>query len=321
MKVFSNLDDLPSNFGPTIVSVGNFDGVHLAHTRVLKEIARRGRAEGKRSIAVTFEPHPMRFLRPESGLKLLTPTPEKTRLLDETEIDATVILPFNDVLAAMSPEDFANSILKNRLRAAEVHEGENFRFGCKASGDVALLKQLGATEGFEVVLYPELRVGNQPVSSSRIRSLLEQGEVGRARRLLGRPFSIRCSPQSGRGYGTKYTVPTINLGDYTELVPKNGVYITRTGMGTECFDSVTNVGNRPTFGADSFAIESHLLNFHPLEVTEKTEVKLQFLHRLRDEVKFPSVEDLREQIRRDVSKTQRYFKILSVVTARTIPSL
>ena len=142
------------------------------------------------------------------------------------------------------------------------------------------------------------------------RQLLRDGRVSRARHLLARPFSILSTAGRGRGYGSKYTVPTINLARYEELVPKDGVYISRTRLGDQCFDSVTNIGNRPTFGADSFAVESHLLNFHPLEVTANTEVEIHFLDRLRDEIKFPSIEALREQIGRDVAKSQKYFRRL-----------
>jgi riboflavin kinase/FMN adenylyltransferase len=173
-----------------------------------------------------------------------------------------------------------------------------------------VLRELGREMGFEVYEYPEMRLRGEPVSSSHIRKLLSEGRVSRARHLLARPFSILSTPGRGRGYGSKYTVPTINLAHYEELVPKDGVYITGARVGDECFDSVTNVGNRPTFGSDSFAIESHLLSFHPLELTAETEVELHFLERLRDEIKFPSVEALRAQIGRDVAKTQKYFRRL-----------
>lgn len=155
-----------------------------------------------------------------------------------------------------------------------------------------------------------MRLRGERVSSSHIRKLLSEGRVSRARHLLGRPFSILSTAGRGRGYGSKYTVPTINLAGYEELIPKDGVYVTRTRIGNECFDSVTNVGNRPTFGGDSFAIESHMLNFHPLELSAETEVELHFFDRLRDEIKFPSVEALKEQIRRDVAKAERYFRLL-----------
>jgi riboflavin kinase / FMN adenylyltransferase len=310
LQIFHKLDDIPAGFGPTLVSVGNFDGVHRAHAHVLLEIVSRARSGGAKAVAVTFEPHPARILRPESALKLLTPTPEKLRLLEGTGIDAVLLLPFGRDLSLMTPRQFAECILKQKLSAREVHEGYNFRFGHKAAGDVTMLTEFGREMGFEVKVYPEMSVRRESVSSSQIRRLLTEGRVSRARHLLTRPFCILGTPGRGRGYGSKYTVPTINLARYEELVPKDGVYITWTRVGKERFDSVTNVGNRPTFGAELFAIETHLLNFHPIELTPETEVEICFLDRLRDEIKFPSVDALREQIARDVKKARRYFHLL-----------
>ncbi len=310
MKVFRQLGEVPGGFGPSVVSVGNFDGVHLAHLRVLDEIVVRARGRGAKSFVVTFEPHPMKILRPDSGLKLLTPTAERLRLLEKTGIDAVLLLPFTRDVSLMSPQEFVRQILCERLHAVEVHEGYNFHFGHKAAGDVNLLTELGREMGFEVVVYPEMRERGESVSSSRIRELICAGDVEKARVLLGRPFGILSTPGRGRGYGAKYTVPTINLSRYEELVPKDGVYITQTRVGSECFDSVTNIGNRPTFGADSFAIETHLLDFHPLELTPETEIELTFLSRLRDEIKFGSIEQLKEQIGRDIAKAQHYFGLM-----------
>jgi riboflavin kinase / FMN adenylyltransferase len=310
MFVFHKLDDIPADFGPTLVSVGNFDGVHRAHSHVLREIVSRAQATGSKAVAVTFEPHPARILRPESELKLLTPTPEKLRLLRETGIDAVLLLPFGRDLSLMTPRQFAERILKKKLRAREVHEGYNFRFGHKAAGDITLLAEFGREMGFEVKVYPEMALRGESVSSSHIRKLMREGRVSRARHLLSRPFCILSTPGRGRGYGSKYTVPTINLARYEELVPNDGVYITCTRVGSDRFDSVTNIGNRPTFGADSFAIETHLLNFHPIELTPETEVEICFLDRLRDEIKFPSVEALREQIAHDLKKARRYFHLM-----------
>lgn len=315
MQIFYKLDEIPAEFGPSLVSVGNFDGVHRAHVRVLDEIVARCGQKHARSIAVTFEPHPMRILRPDVGLKLLTPTPEKIRLLQKTGIDAVVVIPFTRDLSLMSPREFVKLIVCDRLRALEVHEGYNFRFGHKAGGDMALLTGLGGECGFEVIKYPEMRLRGESVSSTRIRELIQAGNIRRARFLLGRPFSIQSTAGRGRGYGSKYTVPTINLSRYEELIPRNGVYISQTRVGGECFDSVTNVGNRPTFGRDSFAIESHLLDFHPLEMTAETEIEISFLARVRDEIKFSSVEKLREQIQKDVAKAQRYFGLMQRKTA------
>jgi riboflavin kinase/FMN adenylyltransferase len=311
MQIFHKLDDVPSGFGPSLVSVGNFDGVHRAHAYVLGEIVRRAKESSAKAVAITFEPHPSRILRPDSGLKLLTPVPEKLRLLENTGIDAVLMLPFGRDLSLMTPRQFADRILKKKLHAREVHEGFNFRFGHKAAGDVNLLTQLGQEMGFEVRVYDEQKLRGEPVSSSHIRKLIAEGRVSRARHLLARPFCILGTPGRGRGLGSKYTVPTINLARYEELVPKDGVYITYTCVGNERFDSVTNIGNRPTFGADSFAIETHLLNFHPIELTPESEVEICFLDRIREEIKFPSVEALREQIARDVKKARRYFHLFT----------
>lgn len=310
MQVFRKLEDVPAGFGPSYVSVGNFDGIHRAHAHVLGEIVKRAKQAGGKAVAVTFEPHPARILRPDSGLKLLTPPEEKLRLLAATGIDAVLLLPFGRDLSLMTPRQFAERILRKKLHAREVHEGFNFRFGHKAAGDVHLLTQLGKEFGFEVTEYPERKLRGEPVSSSHIRKVISEGRVGRARHLLARPFCILGAPGRGRGLGSKYTVPTINLARYEELVPKDGVYITCTRVGNEQFDSVTNVGNRPTFGVESFAIETHLLNFHPLDLEPESEVEICFLNRLRDEIKFPSVEALREQIARDVKKARRYFHLL-----------
>jgi riboflavin kinase / FMN adenylyltransferase len=311
MRTFHKLDDVPRDFGPALVSVGNFDGVHRAHRHVLDEIVRRAKAGDAQSVVVTFEPHPARILRPDHNLKLLTPAPEKLRLLEATGIDAVLLLPFSRDLSLMTPHQFAHEILKKRLHACEVHEGYNFRFGHKAAGNIQVLRELGREMGFEVHDYPEMRLRGERVSSSHIRKLLSEGRVSRARHLLGRPFSILSTAGRGRGYGAKYTVPTINLAHYEELVPRDGVYVTRTRIGNECFDSVTNIGNRPTFGSESFAIESHLLNFHPLDLSAETEVELHFFDRLRDEIKFPSVEALKEQIGRDVAKAKKYLRRLN----------
>lgn len=311
MQTFHALADIPRDWTATVLSVGNFDGVHRAHQLVLGKVVERARQIGARAAAVTFEPHPMRVLRPDIAPRLITPLPRKLELLATLGLDATVVLPFTRDLSLMSASAFAEQVLARALHTREAHEGANFRFGHKAQGDVNLLAQFGKELGFEVVAYPELRLRGESVSSSRVRELLAQGNVRRARHLLGRTFNIISTPGRGRGYGHRYTVPTINLVQYEELVPGDGVYITRTRVNGECFDSVTNVGVRPTFGHESFAVETHLLNFHPIELTAQTDVELHFLERLRGEIKFPSVDALREQIGRDVHKARRFFRLLS----------
>ncbi len=170
-------------------------------------------------------------------------------------------------------------------------------------------RHLGRDLAFRVHGYSPYILRGGPVSSSRIRTLISAGQVSRARALLGRPFAIRSTPASGRGYGTRYTVPTINLATYPELLPGIGVYITALKVADDLFQAVTNVGNRPTFGADSFTVESHILNFHPVDLTEETPLELTFLHRLRDEIRFPSPEALLAQIKRDVHQANRFFAL------------
>src|SRR3954470_3682379 len=309
MQVFRSLTELPADFGTSVVSVGNFDGVHRAHQKVIAALLKRASELQARSLIVTFDPHPTRVLRPEKAPRLITPLAKKLELLASAGVDAVLVLPFTREFSKTTPKEFAE-ILATKLHAKEVHEGFNFHFGHKAEGNLEKLTQLGKDAGFTVVSYPEMRLRGNSVSSSRIRELVSEGDVSTARALLGRTFSIAAHPAKGRGYGKQYTVPTVNLSAYEELVPGNGVYITRTRIGDKTFNSVTNVGNRPTFGADSFAIESHLLAFHPVDLNEETEIETCFLRRLRNEVKFPSVEALRAQIGKDVARAERYFRLL-----------
>ncbi|HET9283971.1 MAG TPA: bifunctional riboflavin kinase/FAD synthetase [Candidatus Angelobacter sp.] len=317
MRIFRSLEEVPADFGPAIVSVGNFDGVHCGHQHVLHEVVRRARANGSKAIAVTFEPHPFRILRPDVVPRLITPLPKKEALLAQTGLDALLEIPFTRDFSMTTAHDFASNILAGKLRAKEVHEGDNFRFGHNAEGNTEKLKELGRELGFKVEVCPVMMVRGIPVSSSQVRALLTAGKVSMARRLLGRVFSITGAPGRGRGYGHKYTVPTINLSRYDDLIPGNGVYLTQTRVGNETFNSVTNVGLRPTFGDESFAIETHLLDFHPIDVTAQTEVEISFLRWRRAEIKFPSIDALKEQIGKDVRRAQRYFGLLRFFTPRT----
>ncbi len=307
MQIYRNLEQLPSDLGITVLSVGNFDGVHRAHQNVLRHNVTRARELGATSMVVTFDPHPVRILRPDVPKRLLTPLPMKLRALERCGIDAVLVLPFTRDLSMTTPRDFAANMLLGRLHVKEIHEGSNFHFGHHAEGTVEKLAEFGRELGFHVEIYPQMHAFGERVSSSRIRQLIAEGQIVRSRQLLGRPFSILGTAGRGRGIGHRYTVPTINLSKYDELVPADGVYITWTRVGHECFNSVTNVGNRPTFGPDSFAIETHLLNFHPIDLEPDTEVEICFLQRVRPEIKFPTVEALREQIAKDVHRARRYF--------------
>ena len=306
MQIFHNLDDLPADYGATVVSVGNFDGLHRGHQFLLSKVITRAKQLHARSLAITFDPHPTRLLKPEACPPLITPSlQERLALLGTTQIDATLVLPFTAAFSQQSASEFVHVLLR-RVRAVEVHEGSNFRFGYRAQAGVDELSTLGRRLGFGVHVYGALQLRGMAVSSSQIRKLVAEGDVRRARWLLGRPFSMLSTPARGRGIGGRLTVPTINLADYEGLTPASGVYVTRMQVEDACFDAVTNVGTRPTFGEPSFAIESHLLNFSPVDLTPHTPLRLTFLARLREERQWPSPEALREQIGRDVAHARRY---------------
>lgn len=320
MKIYRHLSEIPANFGPSVATIGNFDGVHRGHRGVISEVVERARSLGVSSAAITFDPHPGRILRPQAHQPLITPLTQKIELLGTTGLDALLVLPFTGEFSRMTARSFATDVLQQALHVTELHEGDNFRLGYQAEADVDSLKLLGEELGFDVRVYRSRVIRGQAVSSSRIRQLIAQGNVSQARALLERPFSITTTPASGRGYGTRYTVPTINMAAYPELLPANGVYITSLTIGAgssqETFDAVTNVGNRPTFGADSFAVESHLLNFHPIDLNEQTPLTLTFLQRIRAEMRFPNPEALREQISKDVIKARRYFTLCHSVASK-----
>lgn len=315
MKIYRNIESLPADLKKTIVTIGNFDGVHLGHQRILGDVVAEARTRAATSFALTFEPHPMRLLRPRQAPLLITPPAERIARLERTGLDAVLILPFTKELSELSARDFASTILRDALHAVSVHEGEQFRFGRAASGDLNTLKQLGAELGFSVHVHPAERAHKDDVSSSRIRELLAAGNVSRARALMGASFSIESTPAPGRGYGTRYTVPTINLAPYSELLPANGVYVTCLEVAGEAFNAVTNVGSRPTFGEGQVVIESHLLNFHPITLDATTRLRLTFFARLRDEIRWETPEALRTQIDLDVKRANRYFRLMAALTA------
>lgn len=310
MQVFRSLRSLPPWSGRTVLAIGNFDGVHRGHQAILANVRNRASQTGAASVAVTFDPHPVRVLRPAQAPKLITPLPQKLQLLAATGIEATVVIPFTLEFSRLSALEFARDILLGALQAQEVHEGDNFRFGHNASAGPAELAQLGRDLGFKVVAQPAFYARGIAVSSSHVRRSIAEGEVATARALLGRPFSICSTPVRGRGVGSRLTVPTINLAPYDELLPAAGVYVTRMRIGGEYFNAVTNAGDRPTFGDNAFAIESHLLNFREIGLTPETPLELSFLSRIREERKFESPAALKEQILKDAAHARRYFNLM-----------
>lgn len=308
--VYRGIAEVPAGFGPSIAAIGNFDGVHRGHQQILSAVVAEARERGLRSLAVTFDPHPEKCLRPSSAPGLLTPMDHRLDLLATTGVDAVVVLRFDPALARLSAREFVQHVLIDTLNVRGLHEGGNFRFGYKAEAGVHELAAFGGEFGFGVTVHDPVHVRGLEVSSSAIRALVAAGEVRRARWMLGRPFSVQSTQKRDRGVGTKLLVPTINFADYDGLLPAHGIYITRLGIDGRCFQAVSSLGTRPTFADAGFALETHILNFEPVEIDETTHLELEFLYRLRDEEKYPTVELLKAQILRDVENAKRYFRLM-----------
>jgi riboflavin kinase/FMN adenylyltransferase len=319
VPVYRAAEQIPADFGPSVTAIGNFDGVHLGHQEILRSVVQQARtlstpSQPVRSVAITFDPHPERFLRPETAPGLLTLMPERVRLLSATGVDAIVVLPFDATLASLAPRDFVERILVGKLGVRALHEGRNFHFGHGAAAGISELREFGDRFGFAVYVHPAVHVRGLEVSSSAVRALVASGDMRHSRWMLGRPFAVRSTPARGRGVGTRLLVPTVNLASYEGLLPAFGVYVTRltVGVGTatsRTFQAVTNVGNRPTFEGAGFSVETHILDFEPVDLSDDTPLELEFLLRLRGEKTWPSPEALKEQIFKDVARAKRFFHL------------
>jgi riboflavin kinase / FMN adenylyltransferase len=312
IPVFRSLESVPATFGPCVAAIGNFDGVHRGHQEILGAAVAEARVRGLRSIVITFDPHPAQFLYPSEAPKLLTFLPQRLDLLAKTGVDAVLVLRFDEALSRVPAREFVKTVLVGVLGVRGIHEGGNFRFGHGAKAGVAELRAFGEEFGFSVQVHSAVKVRGMEVSSSAVRNLIAVGDVRRARWMLERTFDVRSTPAKGRGVGTKLLVPTVNLAPYEGLLPGAGVYVTRLTIAGRCFEAVTNVGNRPTFEDVGFGVETHILNFEPVELTDETPLRLEFLLRLRGEIQWPSTDALKAQISKDVACAKRYFRLATL---------
>jgi riboflavin kinase/FMN adenylyltransferase len=293
----------------TGVTIGNFDGVHLGHQRILRGVIERAIETGTMSAVLTFSPHPAHVLRPDQAAPLLMTISQRLRAFQDSGIDAALVLKFDTELAKVNAEDFVRRFLVDTLRARTVMVGENFRFGHKQAGDVKLLEELGRKWDFELQVVPPLVLDGTIVSSTAVRNAVCEGQVELAARLLGRPFALAGEIKTGTGQGRKLVVPTLNLSTEQECLPKMGVYATESIVKGRTYHSATNVGVRPTFDGNRLAIESHLFEF--AENLTSGPMEVRFRKRLRDEKKFAGPESLREQVLRDIGDAQAYFAFLA----------
>jgi len=308
MNVYRSLEEAPPDFGPSALTIGNFDGVHAGHRRILRRLKEVAGQHGWKSSVLTFDPHPTRVVAPERAPRLITSPDRRVELMADEGIEQVLILPFTRELAQLSAEDFVR-LLVERLGARAVLVGDNFRFGHRQAGNVRVLGEMGRKLGFDTEIVPAVVCRGRLVSSSVIRDLILGGRVALSARLLERPYALEGGVVSGRGVGSRQTVPTLNLETSSDLIPARGVYVSRTRdltSGRE-FDSITNIGYRPTFGAsDQLSIETFLLS--PLEGATPQRIRVEFLWRVRDERKFDSPEALKAQILKDAGAAQRYFR-------------
>ena len=284
--------------GPVVVTVGSFDGVHLGHRRVLEEIAQRARRAERRSVLVTFEPHPLEIVNPAAAPPLLTVPAERREILAQSDLDLVLLLRFTDELSHYSPEQFIR-LLMAQLDVRELVIGEDHGFGRGRTGDVALLRQLGRELGFTVDLVEPVRVDGRPVSSSLIRRAVAGGDLAAAQRLLGRPYSMAGQVVAGAGRGRRVGYRTINLKppDHRKLLPPDGVYAVQVEWGRQSAGGMMHLGPRPTFGEHERSLEVHLLDLDA--GLYGIEVKLAWVSRLRDVMQFPSAEALKRQLDND----------------------
>lgn len=307
VRIWRALDEVPGDLGPTVVTVGNFDGVHRGHQHVVTE-ARRAttRLGAAETVVVTFEPHPMAVLRPEHAPLTLTTVPERLALLGELGVGAALVLPFDRSVAAWSPQEFVDRVLVRALRAAAVVVGANFRFGHRAAGDVGFLREAGGVAGFEVEGLA-LDGGPQVWSSTYVRTCLAAGDVEGAAEALGRPYAVLGAVARGEQRGQGLGYPTANVPvAATRASVADGVYagwLRRTGT-SERHPAAISVGTNPTFeGERTRAVEAYVLDRDDLDLYG-TEVEIGFLHRLRGMRRFDSVEDLRAAMADDVRRTR-----------------
>ena len=291
-----------------IATIGNYDGIHRGQLAVLERVVERARAEGVQSVAITFDPHPVSILRPESAPKLLTPGAQREALLAAAGIDTLLVIRFTRELSRTEPEEFVRSFLHGALALQEIYVGSSFTFGKERRGNLELLARLGRELGFEACAVDEVLHQGRPVSSTRIRRAVEEGKVELAMELLGRPYSLQGTIARGDRMGMRLGWPTINLLPDNEQLPSDGVYTGRVLFPAlpGIFDCVTNVGTRPTVYENyQHVVESHILDFSSDVYGERVEI--QFFKRLREERIFSTVMDLSAQIGRDVETTREYF--------------
>ena len=306
MQVFESLD-FEEKFANPILTIGNYDGLHLGHRKIIERVEIKARENKGTSMLMTFHPHPLTILKPDRFIGLITPLPVKRRLIEEAGIDVMFIIPFTDEFHLISPESFVENILVQKLGIKGLIVGYDFKFGKGGKGNVEYLAAKSTQYGFFFDIQEAITLDNEKVGSNRIRRMIQEGDIKKAGLHLGRPYMIEGTVMAGDGRGRTIGFPTINLQTEFPLIPGRGVYVSSVEIGGKRLPAVTNIGFNPTFDGQSLTIETYIMDFSQDLYNQK--VALYFLDRIRDEVKFSSVDELKDRIRKDVEIARAYFTI------------
>jgi riboflavin kinase / FMN adenylyltransferase len=306
MRLFHGIDNAGIQ-RPTVLTLGVFDGLHLGHQLIMRTVVERARAIDAVPTVITFNPHPRAVLHPESSPPLLQTLDQKVEGFGVLGIQQTIVVPFTKEFSMVRAEEFLADVVHDRLHAKEVYLGKGFAFGHDREGNIGLLRKVSSDLGFFADEVPEVRLRGRRVSSSRVRELLAQGKVNLARSMLGRPYGVEGRVIRGNERGHTLGFPTANLHPENRVIPARGVYVTGTLIDKQWRRSVTNVGVRPTFGIDTEpSVETFVMNWAGDLYGDV--IRVRFLHRLRDEKKFGSLDELRSQIQLDVRRAKSYFE-------------
>jgi len=306
MKLFENINSIDTPFNNAVVTIGNFDGVHKGHQKLLNTVKKKAEALGGTAIAITFEPHSLRVLKEDAIIHHITLFEQKKELLAATNLDALICIPFTKEFASVTAAEFVDDILVKKIGMKAIIVGKDYTFGKGREGNIDFLKQRGDNAGFEVIVedWKHIDGCTERISSTRIRSLISEGNMEEAEKMLGRHYQVRGTVLSGRDRGGKLLgFPTANISLMDELRPKNGVYAVTVILGHATYNGVANIGFSPTFGDREFTVEVHILDFNADIYGEK--IKVNFISRLRDEIKFSGVQELSEQIKEDIVSARK----------------
>lgn len=305
MQVVNSFEKFTSLSKNTIITIGNFDGVHLGHQRILQFLVKEAKKNDLFSLVLTFSPHPEKILG-KSKIRMIQTLDQRLEAIKRFGIQFALVTPFNTQLSNLSSRDFIKKILIRTLKAKEVVAGENFHFGKNREGDVSTLCTLGARFGLRVHEIPSVSINGRIVSSSLIRSLLLEGKIEEANTLLGKSYEIKGKVKKGKARGKTLGFPTANIESENEIIPL-GVFISEVQINSKTYPSITNAGYRPTFGKDVMEVESYIINFN--KNLYGKEITISLIKKIRDEIKFKKSEDLSSQLAKDLEQAKKYFSL------------